>query len=66
MDTYVPFVIMLCFQSLVLIDIDAGFVVIAVGYRLAPNYQYPAAVKDCFDVLKWVIRKGPVEIHIDK
>jgi acetyl esterase/lipase len=60
------FVVRTCFQSLVLIDTDARCVVISVGYRLAPDYPYPAAVEDCFDALKWVIKEGPVKIGIDK
>ena len=49
-----------------LIDTDARCVIISVGYRLAPDDQYPAAVEDCFDALKWVIENGQVEIGIDK
>jgi acetyl esterase/lipase len=48
-----------------LIDIDARCVVISVGYRLAPENPYPAAVEDCFGALEWVINEGPVEIGID-
>jgi acetyl esterase/lipase len=59
------FVVRACFQSLVLIDTGARCVVISVDYRLAPDEPYPAAVEDCFDALKWVIREGPAEIGID-
>ena len=31
-----------------------GAVVASVDYRMAPEYKFPYAVKDCFDALKWV------------
>ena len=49
-----------------LIDTDASCVIISVGYRLALNDPFPAAVEDCFDALKWVIEKGRAEIGIDE
>ena len=32
----------------------ANALVVSVDYRMAPEYRFPYAVNDCFDVLKWV------------
>lgn len=32
----------------------SGFRVISVGYRLAPESEFPAGLDDCWDVLRWV------------
>jgi acetyl esterase len=31
-----------------------GCAVIAVGYRLAPEHKFPAAVNDCYDSIRWI------------
>jgi acetyl esterase len=33
---------------------ESGCVVIAVGYRLAPEHKFPVAVHDCYDAVSWI------------
>lgn len=42
----------------------AGCVVVALDYRLAPEYKYPSAINDCMDVVLWVFGNAQ-ELHID-
>lgn len=39
----------------------SGCAVISVGYRLAPEYPFPAGPEDCFDVAEYLVDNGEEE-----
>ncbi len=41
-----------------------GYVAITVSYRLAPKYQFPAAVQDCKTAVRW-LRANAAKYHVD-
>lgn len=41
-----------------------GFVAVTVTYRLAPKFQFPAAVEDCKAAVRW-LRLNSAKYHID-
>lgn len=42
-------------QQLCFLCNHAGVVIVAVGYRLAPEHPYPAAIEDGYNALLWVV-----------
>ena len=45
--------------------LDAGFVVVAIDYRLAPETKLKGIIEDIQDAFKWVRAKGPELYKID-
>jgi len=41
-----------------------GCTVVTIGYRLAPEHKFPAAVRDCFAAVEWIAAHG-AEIGVD-
>jgi acetyl esterase/lipase len=45
--------------------VEKGFVLVSVGYRLAPQYPYPTPIEDCVDAIKWIYKHAE-EYNLDK
>jgi len=45
--------------------IDAGYTVVSVDYRLAPETKLPEILEDLQDACRWVREKGPELFHAD-
>lgn len=37
---------------------ETDCMVIDVDYKLAPEYPYPTAVNECYDIVKWAIQNA--------
>ncbi len=45
--------------------LDAGYVIVSIDYRLAPETKLPAIIEDVEDAFKWIRTKGPELFKID-
>jgi acetyl esterase/lipase len=45
--------------------LKAGFTVVSIDYRLAPEAKLDGIIEDLKDAFKWVRAKGPAELRID-
>lgn len=45
--------------------LKAGYAVVSIDYRLAPQVKLPGIIEDLEDACKWVREKGPELFHID-
>lgn len=45
--------------------LDAGYVVVSIDYRLAPETQLPAIIEDLEDAFTWIRAKGPELFQAD-
>jgi len=45
--------------------LDAGYVLVSIDYRLAPETKLPAILEDIEDAFRWMREKGPELFHID-
>jgi len=45
--------------------LDAGYIVVSIDYRLAPETKLPAIIEDLEDAFRWIREKGPELFHAD-
>jgi acetyl esterase/lipase len=45
--------------------LDAGFTVVSIDYRLAPETKLPSILEDVSDAYRWMRERGPSELGID-
>src|SRR5882672_6926822 len=51
--------------SLLTALLDAGYVVVSIDYRLAPQVKLPVILEDMRDACAWVSKQGPELFHVD-
>jgi acetyl esterase/lipase len=45
--------------------LEAGYAIVSIDYRLAPETKLPAILEDVEDAFRWIREKGPEPLHID-
>ncbi len=45
--------------------LDAGYAIVSIDYRLAPETQLPAIIEDLEDAFRWVREQGPKLFQVD-
>ena len=45
--------------------LDAGYAIVSIDYRLAPETKLPAIIEDVEDAFKWIRTRGPELFNID-
>jgi acetyl esterase/lipase len=45
--------------------LDAGYAVVSIDYRLAPETKLPAIIEDIEDAFRWIRREGPKLANLD-
>lgn len=45
--------------------LEAGYALVSIDYRLAPETKLPAILEDIEDAFRWIRQKGPELFHID-
>jgi len=45
--------------------LDAGYALVSIDYRLAPETKLPAILEDIEDAFRWIRQRGPELFHID-
>ena len=45
--------------------LDAGYVLVSVDYRLAPEAKVPEIIEDILDAYAWLRRRGPELFNVD-
>ncbi len=45
--------------------LDAGYILVSLDYRLAPETQLPAIISDIEDAFRWIREQGPTLFHAD-
>ena len=45
--------------------LEAGYAIVSIDYRLAPETKLPGIIEDLEDAFKWIRQQGPELFHID-